>query len=156
MYHGVTRNGAAARASLDESSAAPPDDVSTSATRVRKERVLHTRIPAALEDELKRVAGTLRIPLSNLVRSIIEEALSKGGSRREGAGVDASPGPLDRFVAFQQVTMARQSACGQCRRELPPGASAHLGIAEGATSSPVFVCAECALDAAGGPVHSVF
>ena len=36
----------------------------------KKERVLHTRIPAVLETELKRLAGSLRVPVSNLVRTI--------------------------------------------------------------------------------------
>ena len=41
----------------------------------RKERVLHTRVPAVLEQELKRMAKSLRVPVSNVVRSILEDAL---------------------------------------------------------------------------------
>src|SRR6476646_3932854 len=41
----------------------------------KKERVLHTRVPAVLERELKRFADNLRIPVSNLVRTILEDAL---------------------------------------------------------------------------------
>ena len=43
--------------------------------KVRKERVLHTRIPAVLEQELKSLAGNLRVPVSNLVRTILQDAL---------------------------------------------------------------------------------
>jgi hypothetical protein len=53
----------------------------------RKERVLHTRVPAVLEQELKRVADALRLPVSNLVRTILEDALSAVdhvGRRAEG------------------------------------------------------------------------
>ena len=42
----------------------------------KKERVLHTRVPAVLERELKRFAENLRIPVSNLVRTILEDAVS--------------------------------------------------------------------------------
>ncbi len=40
-----------------------------------KERVLHTRVPAILEDELKRLAKNLRVPVSNVVRAILEDAV---------------------------------------------------------------------------------
>ena len=41
----------------------------------RKERVLHTRIPAVLEHELKQLAVNLRVPVSNLVRTILQDAM---------------------------------------------------------------------------------
>ncbi|PIE06026.1 MAG: hypothetical protein CSA75_01700 [Sorangium cellulosum] len=42
----------------------------------RKERVLHTRVPAVLEQELKNLAQSLRMPVSNVVRAILEDAVS--------------------------------------------------------------------------------
>jgi hypothetical protein len=38
--------------------------------------VIHTRVPAVLEEELKRFADTLRVPVSNLIRTILEDALA--------------------------------------------------------------------------------
>jgi len=43
--------------------------------RERKERVIHTRIPTGLEEELKRLADALRMPVSNLVRNILHDAM---------------------------------------------------------------------------------
>ncbi len=43
---------------------------------MKKERVIHTRVPAALEEELKRFAENLRVPVSNLIRTILEDALA--------------------------------------------------------------------------------
>lgn len=40
-----------------------------------KERVLHTRVPAVLDQELKRLAHSLRVPVSNVVRAILEDAV---------------------------------------------------------------------------------
>lgn len=40
-----------------------------------KERVLHTRVPAVLDQELKRLARSLRVPVSNVVRAILEDAV---------------------------------------------------------------------------------
>ena len=43
--------------------------------RVRRhERVLHTRISQELAGELRRAADDLRVPVSNLVRNVLEEA----------------------------------------------------------------------------------
>jgi len=44
--------------------------------RRRKERVLHTRISEALEEDLRRAAEELRVPVSNLVRNVLEEAVT--------------------------------------------------------------------------------
>jgi hypothetical protein len=54
--------------------------------RGRKERVLHTRVPPVLERELRRLAESLRVPMSNVVRAILEDALDaadRAGRRTE-------------------------------------------------------------------------
>src|SRR5579884_1294966 len=112
----------------------------------RKERVLHTRIPAVLERELKRFAEGLRVPVSNLVRAILEDALSvadaasenveerlKNAARhiekeREKLKRRIEVDPLAGVVAFQEVTLALDAACAKCGRELRRGTRALLGI----------------------------
>jgi len=44
--------------------------------RQKHERVIHTRVPLELEKELKRFAENLRVPVSNLIRTILEDALA--------------------------------------------------------------------------------
>lgn len=67
----------------------PADERNTEAPEeraARKERVLHTRVPAVLEDELKKLATNLKMPVSNVVRAILEDALEAVevvGSRAE-------------------------------------------------------------------------
>jgi len=64
----------------DETTEAPEERAA------RKERVLHTRVPAVLEDELKKLAMNLKMPVSNVVRAILEDALEAVevvGSRAE-------------------------------------------------------------------------
>lgn len=46
-------------------------------SRQRKERVIHTRVSVVLERELKQLAGSLRVPVSNVVRAILEDAVGK-------------------------------------------------------------------------------
>ncbi|MEN8181118.1 MAG: hypothetical protein ABFS46_01135, partial [Myxococcota bacterium] len=40
----------------------------------RKERVLHTRVSDRLADDIREVADELRVPVSNLVRNVLEDA----------------------------------------------------------------------------------
>ncbi len=42
----------------------------------RKERVLHTRISEQLAEDIRRMAEDLRVPVSNLVRNVLEEAFA--------------------------------------------------------------------------------
>ena len=63
----------------DPADAAAPEEApaaSRPGSEERKERVLHTRVPAVLERELKRFAANLRVPVSNLVRAILEDAVN--------------------------------------------------------------------------------
>src|ERR1700722_15173561 len=78
MYHGVTRESQDPRPT-PEAPPSPPSD----AREARKERVLHTRVPAVLERELKRFADNLRVPVSNLVRTILEDAVSVADAATE-------------------------------------------------------------------------
>ena len=45
-------------------------------SRERKERVLHTRISEQLSEDIRAMADDLRVPVSNLVRNVLEEAFS--------------------------------------------------------------------------------
>jgi predicted transcriptional regulator len=135
----------------------------SASTHAKKERVLHTRIPAVLEQELKRFADNLRIPVSNLVRTILEDAVSVAdvASSNVEAGLKSAAAqlhaererlrsrvrvdPLKGVYAFQDVTLAQKAACVRCRTELGPGTRAHLGLTD--TTVPgaprIFVCGDC-------------
>jgi hypothetical protein len=45
-------------------------------SRDRKERILHTRISEQLAEDIRAIADDLRVPVSNLVRNVLEEAFS--------------------------------------------------------------------------------
>jgi hypothetical protein len=126
----------------------------------KKERVLHTRVPAVLERELKRFADNLRIPVSNLVRTILEDALSVADAatesveerlrraaehlekEREKLKKRMEHDPLSGIVAFQEVLLAVPASCAKCALALPRGSRAYLGIGDGA-GDRVFVCEAC-------------
>jgi hypothetical protein len=137
----------------------PPSDDDRNA---KKERVLHTRVPAVLERELKRFADNLRVPVSNLVRAILEDALNVADAagtsiedrlksaaktleqERERLKRKVHLDPLAGIFAFQDVTLAQPSACAKCDKELARGARAHLGMPDGPKRGPnVIVCDAC-------------
>ncbi len=130
----------------------------------KKERVLHTRVPAVLERELKRFAENLRVPVSNLVRTILEDAVDVADAA--GTGLEARlkqaataiehererlkkrvvPDPLSQVFAFQDVTLAQAARCAQCGAELARGTRAHLGMQAGGAElrgPNVIVCSAC-------------
>lgn len=99
---GVTQAGDQDReATTEAGDQTPPDAPTGPAGRPLKERVLHTRVPAVLEEELKRLATNLRMPVSNVVRAILEdaiEAVEVVGQRAEGT----LEGIVDRIAAQRQ------------------------------------------------------
>lgn len=138
-----------------------PEDDDDRSEPAKKERVLHTRIPAVLEAELKAAASALRVPVSNLVRTILEDAVAiadRAGEKvedrlsraartvhdeRDRLRSRVSRDPLQDVVAYQQVTMAAEGACAKCRADLAPGDQASLAVLS--RPGPVlFVCPGCA------------
>jgi hypothetical protein len=57
-----------------------------SGARQRKERVLHTRISDELAKDIMRVADDLRVPVSNLVRNVLEDVFSIAESVTDNVG----------------------------------------------------------------------
>jgi len=82
-------------------------------TTAKKPRVIHTRVPVALERELKRFADKMRMPVSNLIRSILEDALAMA----QTATVN-----VQRELRSGAATLARGRKA--LRRKLKAGVSA--------------------------------
>jgi len=129
----------------------------------KKERVLHTRVPAVLERELKRLAESLRVPVSNLVRAVLEDAVAvadQAGSNvetrlksfaqsleqeRDKLRRRVMRDPLDGVFAFQPVKLAQPAVCAKCKADLRRGESANLGLHDDPRpgAARVFVCDAC-------------
>lgn len=160
-YHIVTQN-------TDRKSDPPDKDDPPETERAPlKERVIHTRVPAALDDALKKFALSMRVPVSNLVRVLLEDAVSvaqratdrvavvaeHAAEAAEEAATRASAAPdkkktqsdrdaLSGVFGFQPLTMAIDTLCARCGTALGVGDDAFLGLRDGA-GPRVFVCGPC-------------
>lgn len=128
----------------------------------RKERVIHTRVPAVLDRELKRLAENLKVPVSNVIRTILEDAvdtLDSVGQLAEGELRDvadrlsrhrtalkkkrARGSLLEGVVGFQELTLASDDErCGGCLQALLIGEKAFLGVRD-AAGPRVLLCPDC-------------
>ena len=138
----------------------PAADSAEASDSAKKERVLHTRIPAVLEHELKRIAGSLRVPVSNLVRTILEDAIAvadratgvveaelhaaarRASDQREALKKLHRRSILEEVIGFQPLILTQETLCTGCGKDLARGTDAWLGIRD--TPGPrVIACAEC-------------
>jgi hypothetical protein len=148
----------------DADEAAPAEGGEDAGAPEKKERVLHTRVPLVLERELKRFAENLRIPVSNLVRAILEDAVEAAdvatetvegrlkraaqtlGQGREQLKKRVLPDPFEGVFAFQPVILAQPTVCAKCQKRLVAGTSAHLGLTDTPPRKPQdrrFACDAC-------------
>src|SRR5438128_8754460 len=110
-----------------------------------KDRVLHTRIPESLEDAIKTKARRLRIPVSNLVRNVLEQAFElveevvddgleianaarRGAERVREAATRARA--RDGIYGWQELILNRDERCRDCGAELDRGARACRGLSD--------------------------
>jgi hypothetical protein len=134
--------------------------------RERKERVLHTRISQQLAEDIGRVAEDLRVPVSNLVRNVLEEVFSvvekvadnvgeliegvmdeSSRARRSRAPEPPEPRPdPPEVLGWQPLILARDGTCAGCDARLARGERAYLGVTGTGGASAHTLCANC-LDA---------
>jgi hypothetical protein len=141
--------------------ASPSESSSTSDAKERKERVIHTRVPAVLEAELKRFAENLRVPVSNLIRTILEDAVNVADKATESVERELRTAaqrvndererlkksvqradPLEGVYGFQPLVMNIHSTCAKCSVPLEPGSDAHLAMSD-RPGPRLFVCPSC-------------
>jgi hypothetical protein len=127
--------------------------------RHRQERWLHTRISPDLQEALKREARRRRLPVSLLVRHVLEGALdlvedivenSLEVARRsqhlarsvKHAATGREAESLDDVYGWQELILNRAAGCTRCSAALRAGASAYRGLCERG-GPPVFLCMSC-------------
>lgn len=108
----------------------------------RKERVIHTRIPAGLEDQIKRLAEGLRVPVSNLVRNMLEDAIDAATRLRDRVPPSQHL-EIEDVYGWQPLTMNIDVQCSRCGQSLHGGDQAYLGLTDRPHDARVFICPAC-------------
>lgn len=136
MYHIVTRK---RRDDEDD------DDVE------KKERVIHTRVPESLENQLRERAQDLGISVSNLVRNVLGHAFglvgdvvadshaiarAARGDKKQAAPVAAVS--IDDVLGWQPIVLGKNAVCAKCNAILPRGRDAAVGV-----GTQLVVCNTC-------------
>ena len=138
MYTSEYKHGMGRRDERDD----PADD------EERKASVIHTRVPEALEGEIRRRASSLGLSVSNLVRNVllntfglVESVIVDGTVvARSARGRDRPSTPS--VLAWQDVTLNLNAVCDRCNAILPRGTRAAIAVTDGSAPRP-FRCPAC-------------
>jgi predicted DNA binding CopG/RHH family protein len=125
----------------------------------RKERVIHTRVPESLDDEIKRSASNLGLSVSNLVRNVLQNAFGlvedivsdSADIARSARGASAAfertrrarpAAAAPRILGWHLALLNVNAVCEACNAVLPKGTQAGVAVTEGPGARP-FRCAKC-------------
>jgi hypothetical protein len=114
----------------------------------RKERVLHTRISEELAEDIRRAARELRVPASNLVRNVLEEAFSalETVSERVGGWLEEAAQDLERIRTRSRAGASRDETDAAAAEASPgPEAGADDGVLgwQAITLNAPHACLDC-------------
>ena len=129
----------------------------------RKERVIHTRVPESLDDEIKRRATDLGLSVSNLVRNVLQHtfglvedivhdsaaiARSASGARAAVSARVAPRAPAE-VLGWHLALLNVNAVCDACNAILTKGTRAGLGVVSGGGPIPIR-CQSCLEELANG------
>lgn len=129
----------------------------------RKDRVIHTRVPESLDDEIKRKAANLGISVSNLVHDVLENTIGlvedivsdSTQIARAARGEAIRPGRARRqrgeggvVLGWQVALLNVNAVCDTCNAILPKGTQAAIGIVDDGPRP--FRCEACLQQPGGG------
>ena len=135
-----------------------------------KDKVLHTRIPEQLEQQLKDHAENMGLSVSSIVRNVLintfnlvedvvtdsakiafgaTRSMSKPKSQDHSSADDPTETekpmkaqhPESHIYGWQTLTLNMNAVCHQCNDILPKGSAAAMGLP--LTHPPVFLCQSC-------------
>ncbi len=107
-------------------------------------------------------ARRMRVPVSNLVRNVLEQAFDlvedvvgegldiadtarRGAERVRDAAMRARSDEKQRdgIYGWQELILNRDERCRDCGSELDRGGEAYRGLSDQRGAGPVFLCAAC-------------
>ena len=120
--------------------------------RERMDRVLQARVSESLYRQLAEQAARLRVPVSNLVRNILEDSTRFLGHIVDGGfeivqalNQHASEAELDAVLGWQPMSANKQMECAHCGATIAKGDKALLSVGAPGGRSYV-ICKKCKED----------
>ena len=115
----------------------------------RKDRVLQARVSPSLYNDLVAKARRLRVPVSNLVRNILEDStrmveniVDSGIEIAEAIGKGMDGQDLSSVLGWHLMMTNKRLACSHCGHPIQKGRDAFMSV--GASGSRTFViCEDC-------------
>lgn len=118
--------------------------VAISMAMERKEGYLGARVPKELRDRVIQRAREMGIPVSILMRNVLEEAFNE---RVVGAvaqdvpmATQSAPGGFDAVLGWNRMVLNRSVPCISCGVQLAAGQDVILGLG---AAQPVILCDAC-------------
>lgn len=138
----------------------------------RKDRLIQTRVPRALETTLKEEARKRRLTVSHLIRNMLEESfhlvdgfvadvdqivtdsaklarnMGRGARRVAQASRADSPDtssddPLAHVYAWNEVVLHRDAVCSRCDDVISRGKTGYAGLSDEPGRERAWLCARC-------------
>lgn len=116
-----------------------------SAARRRKEEYVGARVPRELKARVLHRAEVLGIPVSLLIRNVLERAFVEENPPPQGApqAADATIGHrYPGILGWEVIRLNKKVNCSQCGSELSTGSNVTLGLAETGGEN-VVLCGRC-------------
>lgn len=120
-------------------------DRAVSMAMKRKEEYLGARVPKELRDRVIQRAKEMGIPVSILMRNILEEAFKEDGAGEALVSVAATlhRAPATKFesvLGWDRIVLNRPVSCTNCGVQLAAGMDVTLGLG---AAQPVILCDVC-------------
>ncbi len=126
-------------------------DKAMSVAMKRKEEFLGARVPKVLRDRVIQRASELGVPVSILIRTILEEAFVEGHAAGRNAAVSnlqsvantaPQPARFPSVLGWEEIKLNRQMDCSGCGLRLAPGMLVTLGLGLSGEGH-VILCDQC-------------
>jgi hypothetical protein len=126
---------------------AEPKEARGEQTMERKDRVLQARVPPSLYNHLVAQARRLRVPVSNLVRNILEDStrmveniVDSGIEIAEAIGRGMDEEERSSVLGWQPMVANKRLSCSHCGASIEKGGEAFMSV--GAPGGRTFVICE--------------
>ncbi len=120
-------------------------DRAVSLAMKRKEEYLGARVPKELRDRVTARAKELGIPVSILIRNILEESFRENSAAAMGVtpAAERAPASSDKFatvLGWKRIVLNKNVACAGCGTALQAGKEVTFGLGG---VEPIVLCDRC-------------